>query len=47
MDLIFIRTQKLPELVTELLKIESFEWIRLHYLYPANFPMELIPLNER
>jgi ribosomal protein S12 methylthiotransferase len=38
------RTQKLPELITELLKIESFEWIRLHYLYPANFPMELIPI---
>jgi ribosomal protein S12 methylthiotransferase len=36
--------QLLPELVSELLKIESFEWIRLHYLYPANFPMELIPL---
>ncbi|MEI6049378.1 MAG: 30S ribosomal protein S12 methylthiotransferase RimO [Bacteroidota bacterium] len=36
--------QSLPELVFELLKIESFEWIRLHYLYPANFPMELIPL---
>lgn len=38
------KKQFLPELVTELLKIESFEWIRLHYLYPANFPMELIPL---
>lgn len=38
------KKQSLPELVTELLKIESFEWIRLHYLYPANFPMELIPL---
>jgi ribosomal protein S12 methylthiotransferase len=38
------RKQALPELVTELLKIESFEWIRLHYLYPANFPMELIPI---
>jgi ribosomal protein S12 methylthiotransferase len=34
--------QSLPELVTELLKIEAFEWIRLHYLYPANFPVELI-----
>jgi ribosomal protein S12 methylthiotransferase len=34
----------LAELVTELLKIESLEWIRLHYLYPANFPLELIPL---
>jgi ribosomal protein S12 methylthiotransferase len=38
------RKQALSELVTELLKIESLEWIRLHYLYPANFPMDLIPL---
>jgi ribosomal protein S12 methylthiotransferase len=38
------RKQALPSLVTELLKIESLEWIRLHYLYPANFPMELIPI---
>ena len=38
------RKQALPGLVKELLKIESLDWIRLHYLYPANFPMELIPL---
>jgi ribosomal protein S12 methylthiotransferase len=38
------KRQSLPELVRELLKIESLEWIRLHYLYPANFPLELIPL---
>jgi len=38
------KKQSLPELVSGLLKIELFEWIRLHYLYPANFPMELIPL---
>ena len=38
------KKQFLPELITELLKIESLEWIRLHYLYPANFPMALIPL---
>jgi ribosomal protein S12 methylthiotransferase len=38
------KRQALPELVRELLKIESLEWIRLHYLYPANFPVELIPL---
>jgi len=38
------KTQMLPDLVTELLKIESFEWIRLHYLYPANFPVNLIPI---
>jgi ribosomal protein S12 methylthiotransferase len=38
------KSQKLPELITRLLKIESFEWIRLHYLYPANFPMKLIKI---
>jgi len=38
------RRQSLHDLIYELLKIKSFEWIRLHYLYPANFPMELIPL---
>jgi len=38
------RKQKLPELITELLNIESLEWIRLHYLYPANFPEDVISL---
>jgi ribosomal protein S12 methylthiotransferase len=38
------KKQALPELVAELLKINSIEWIRLHYLYPANFPFDLIPL---
>jgi ribosomal protein S12 methylthiotransferase len=38
------KKQALPDLVRELLKIESLQWIRLHYLYPANFPMELIPI---
>lgn len=40
------KTQKLPELISELLKIESFEWIRMHYLYPANFPEEIISLMQ-
>ena len=38
------KKQALPELVTELLKIKSLDWIRLHYLYPANFPEQLIPI---
>lgn len=38
------KKQALSELIRELIKIESIEWIRLHYLYPANFPMELIAL---
>jgi ribosomal protein S12 methylthiotransferase len=35
------KSRKLPELLTELVKIEPIEWIRLHYLYPAEFPEEL------
>lgn len=38
------KKQSLAALITELLKIESLEWIRLHYLYPAAFPMDLIPV---
>jgi len=41
------RKQALAELITELLKIESLEWIRLHYLFPANFPPDLIPLIRK
>lgn len=44
------RKRKLPELIRELINIESLEWIRLHYLYPADFPQELIPVirdNEK
>ncbi|HEX2975009.1 MAG TPA: 30S ribosomal protein S12 methylthiotransferase RimO, partial [Bacteroidales bacterium] len=40
------KKQALTDLVKELLKIEKLEWIRLHYLYPANFPMDLIPLMK-
>jgi len=32
----------LPELLEELSKIEGIEWIKLHYAYPAQFPIELI-----
>jgi ribosomal protein S12 methylthiotransferase len=38
------RKQSLPELIKGLLKIESLQWIRLHYLYPSNFPADLIPI---
>jgi len=33
--------QYLPVLLKKLLAIGSLEWIRLHYLYPANFPSKL------
>ena len=32
----------LPELVTRLSRVEGIEWIRLHYAYPYEFPMELL-----
>ena len=38
------KKQSLNELVKEILSLNSFEWIRLHYLYPANFQMELTDL---
>ena len=41
------RKQMLPELLSELLRIDSLEWIRLQYLYPANLPERIISLiNE-
>lgn len=38
------KRQMLSDLTYELLKIGQLEWIRLHYLYPANFPIELLQL---
>lgn len=36
------KAAKLPELVERIAKIEGVEWIRLHYAYPANFPLDLL-----
>lgn len=33
---------KLPHLVDELSKINGIEWIRLHYAYPAGFPLDVL-----
>ena len=44
------KEQKLTFLVNELSKIDGIEWIRLHYTYPANFPVEILALmatNEK
>ncbi len=40
------RTRMLPALLRELLEIESFRWIRLHYLYPSDFPADIIPIMK-
>ncbi len=34
----------LASLLRELTEIEGIEWIRLHYMYPKNFPADIIPL---
>ncbi|WP_165040185.1 30S ribosomal protein S12 methylthiotransferase RimO [Dysgonomonas sp. ZJ709] len=36
------KTMKLPELVERIAKVKGVEWIRLHYAYPTNFPLELL-----
>ena len=38
--------RELPRLVSQLLSVESLEWIRLHYLYPADFPSGIINLMK-
>lgn len=37
----------LPELVDRLADIEGVEWLRLHYAYPADFPIELMDVMAR
>lgn len=37
----------LPELVDRLAQIPGVEWLRLHYAYPADFPMELMDVMAR
>lgn len=36
------KRQALPELIERMADIPGVEWIRLHYAYPAHFPMDLM-----
>ena len=36
------KKRALVELIQELSKVEGIEWIRLHYAYPSQFPMEIL-----
>jgi ribosomal protein S12 methylthiotransferase len=36
------KERKLPDLLRQLSDVEGLEWIRLHYAYPAGFPMEVL-----
>lgn len=39
--------RRLAELLTALCRIEGLEWVRLHYTYPANFPMDVLQVMAR
>jgi ribosomal protein S12 methylthiotransferase RimO len=36
------KENKLPELIERISDVPGVEWIRLHYAYPAHFPMDLL-----
>lgn len=36
------KKRKLPELLRRLSDVDGIEWIRLHYAYPSQFPLEVI-----
>lgn len=38
--------RKLAELLKRLADVEGLEWIRLHYAYPAGFPMDVIKVMK-
>lgn len=37
----------LAELVEKMAQTEGVEWIRLHYAYPSDFPMDLLPVMAK
>ena len=39
--------QMIAELIERIAKVPGVEWIRLHYAYPTNFPMELLQVMAR
>jgi ribosomal protein S12 methylthiotransferase len=40
------KESRLAELVSRLADVEGIEWIKLHYAYPANFPLDLLPVMK-
>ncbi len=38
---------KLAELVDKISEIEGIEWIRLHYMHPSKFPMNLLSVMQK
>jgi len=40
------KERKLAELVRQLSEVEGIEWIRLHYAFPAGFPMDVLDVMK-
>ncbi len=40
------REQRLKDLIDQLSEVPGIEWIRLHYLFPANFPADILPVIQ-
>ena len=38
------RERRIAQLIEQMAAIPGVEWIRLHYAYPTDFPMELLPV---
>lgn len=41
------KSRKMAELLDSLCEIEGLEWIRLHYAYPTDFPLEILDIINR
>ncbi len=41
------KKQKLAELIDRLAQIEGVEWLRLHYAYPAHFPLDVLDVMAK
>ena len=41
------KKRNLAELLEALVKVEGIEWIRLHYAFPAGFPMDVLDVMNR
>ncbi len=39
--------QKLPQLIDQIAQIEGVMWIRLHYAYPTQFPIEILDVINK
>lgn len=41
------KKRALAELIEELAKVEGIEWIKLHYAFPAGFPMDVLDVMNK